>query len=226
MLLMNFYSLFCQVSFLTHYIFLKSRDVCFSVLNLVLPLFLMNAIHYYDLWVWYSNLCPSPRFLRKFVWLHQIFVAACGVWFPALGWNPGCLQSLFLFLLLSLEPDTQLLCACLCLHTSQESRPRLSRFNIRFDCSSTSFFSFSRVTSLLPYSGLWKVLKLRNQLGILEFSLSSTPNRTAHPANFIHFSRFPPCAAYPFALNQYCFILTQRFQEFFDSLPFHSLTFP
>ena len=158
MLLMNFYSLFCQVSFLTHYIFLKSRDVCFSVLNLVLPLFLMNAIHYYDLWVWYSNLCPSPRFLRKFVWLHQIFVAACGVWFPALGWNPGCLQSLFLFLLLSLEPDTQLLCACLCLHTSQESRPRLSRFNIQFDCSSTSsVFFFLIFQSYFSFTLLWSV---------------------------------------------------------------------
>ena len=47
-------------SFLTHCIFFKSRDVCFSVLDLVLPLYLMNVIHYCDLRLWYSNLCPSP----------------------------------------------------------------------------------------------------------------------------------------------------------------------
>ena len=195
----------------------------------------MNAIHYYDLWVWYSNLCPSPRFLRKFVWLHQIFVAACGIWFPGQGWNPGRLQSLFLFLLLSLEPDTQLLCACLCLHTSQESRPRMSQFNIRFDCSSTSsVFFFLIFQSYFSFTLLWSVevskieepVRHPRVLLIQHTKPNGTPNWTAHPANFMHFSRFPPCAAYPFALNQCFLILTQRFQEFFDSLPFHSLTFP
>ena len=84
-------------SFLTHCIFFKSRDVCFSVLDLVLPLFLMNAVPYYDLRLWYSNLCPSP-IKKNFIWLHQIFVAACGIWFPDQGLNPGTLQSPVLFL--------------------------------------------------------------------------------------------------------------------------------
>lgn len=158
--------------FLTHCIFFRSRDVCFSVLDLVLPLFLMNAIPYYDLWLWYSNLCPSPIKKKLFgytrsLWWHVGSDSLTKVWTQA----PCNLPSYFCPW--NLEPDIQIF--------SQIFR------NLDLGCPDSTYYlivpqlpvcfssSFSRVTSLWPSSCLWKVLKLRNQWGILEF-LSGTPN--------------------------------------------------
>ena len=128
----------------------------------------------------------------------------------------------------NLEPDIQLLCVCLCLHTSQESRPRMSQFNILFDCSSASSMLFFLILqSYFSLTFLWSVegSKTEEPMRHPRVLIRHTKlNSTSH--ELYRFFSIAPCAAYPFALNQCFLILTQMFPECFDSLPFHSLTFP
>ena len=132
-------------------------------------------------------------------------------------WTQAPCNLLSYFCPWNLEPDIQLLCVCLCHHTSQESRPRMSWFNILFDCSSaSSMFFFFILQSCFSLTFLWSVEGSKTEepvrhprVLIWHTKLNSTS------CELYRFFSISPHAAYLFALNQCFLILTQMFQEFF-----------